>query len=95
MKEKLFSHGNFRATKIYAGSIRNPRTGVNDNKSVGLKIDDPRQVRSLIFRLGRYLVWDSLRILRGKNHSPVLITSFKYNKGPSGHVTTVTSSAKP
>lgn len=95
MKRKLFSHGNFRAAKIYDGSIRNPRTGANDNKSVGIKIDDPRNVRLLMFRLGCYLIWDSLRILRGKTHSPVLITSFKYNKGPSGHVTTVTSSAKP
>ena len=95
MKKKLFSHGNIRVDKIYDGSIRNPRTGVDDNKSVGLKIDSPKQVRSLMLRLGRYLIWDSLRILTGKDHAPVVITSYKYNKGPSGHVTTVTSAAKP
>lgn len=95
MKRKLVSHGNVRVNKIYDGSIRNPRAGIDNNKSVGLKLDDPKQVRSLMFRLGRYLIWDSLRILKGKDHSPVLITSYKYNKGPSGHVATVTSSAKP
>ena len=91
MKRKLVHHSSFRTSKIYDGSIRRPRTGADDNKSVGLKIDSPKHARSLMFGIGRYLIWNSVRALSGKPIVPLLITSYKYNKGPAGHASTMTS----
>lgn len=90
---KLIHHSSFRTEKIYDGSIRNPRTGVDDNKSVGLKVA-PRQAIALMFGLVEYLTWSGLRKLGGKKPTSLLITSYKYNKGPSGHATTMTSTVK-
>ena len=94
MSNKLVHHSSVRATKIYDGSIRNPRTGIDDNKSVGLKFDNVDQTISLFFGVGKYLLWNMLRRLSGSGDAALLITSYKYNKGPSGHATTLTSSVK-
>lgn len=94
MKRRLVHHRNLRVGKIYDGSIRHPRTGVDDNKSVGLKVDNINHAFNLFFGVGRYLLWNMFRRLQGNDDAPLLITSYKYNKGPSGHATTLTSSVK-
>jgi hypothetical protein len=94
MKRKLVYHGSLRTRKIYDGSIRRPRTGADDNKSVGFRIEEPKQALSLLVSIGRYLAWNTLRRLGGSGDAPLLITSYKYNKGPAGHATTLTSTVK-
>ena len=94
MKRRLVCHSNLRTNKIYDGSIRNPRTGVDDNKSVGLKYEGPDQALKLFFGIGKYLLWSAVRRFKGNEDAALLITSYKYNKGPSGHATTLTSPVK-
>jgi hypothetical protein len=93
MRRKLVHHGSVRLAKIYDGSIRHPRVGVDDNKSVGLKVSWESAL-SLGGTIATYLVWNAWRKLRGREDVDLLITAYKYNKGPSGHVTTLTSSVK-
>ena len=92
-KTKLVHHRSFRTEKIYDGSIRNPREGIHDNKSVGLKVE-PKQAVSLFLGVAQYLTWTGLKLLAGKKPTSLLLTSYKYNKGPAGHVTTMTSTVK-
>jgi hypothetical protein len=93
MTNSLIHHRSFRTRRIYDGSIRRPRTGADDNKSVGLLVNADNAF-VLMGGLARYLAWNTVRRIMSKPSADLIITSYKYNKGPNGHAATLTSRVK-
>lgn len=93
MRKKLIHHRSVRVRRIYDGSIRRPRTGADDNKSVGLNLT-PAQTVELGLGILSYLGSALKRKLTGLETTPLTITAYKYNKGPKGHAATLTSPSK-
>ena len=60
MTNSLIHHRSFRTRRIYDGSIRRPRTGADDNKSVGLLVNADNAF-VLMGGLARYLAWNTVR----------------------------------